>query len=291
MSAAENRFLTAEKIKENTVKLATEIFATLREFRKKTQLTDEEWHKRIVDKYPDFSKTHPTVVRCMTKENMYVESVFMKYLNQLETIQGKGNMALIELQGDYVKELYIAHHKRQGKRYNMSTANSMRRNLIQHMSSFYNEAKKKEEEGKSEYAEKNDEFLQQKKRELLAFIQANHDELAGVLSADNPQNIDTEESQRMRSLVEELGADSDNWSSADIKMDSMPQVELVIQLKKYEDDLLWFMNKINQIHEAVETRVQEAARIQRIRLEEDFLKGTNLEQYRKKTPNAYRMLK
>lgn len=267
-----NRFLTAENVKINTVKLATDIFKALTELKKSHKdKTTKEWHDLVINKYPDFSKTHPTVIRFMTHEEMFLPEVFTDYLNKLETIQGKGNEVLINLQGDYAKKLYIEFHKKQGKRYNMHTANTIRRNLIQHMMQFYNDAKKKEEEVKSEFAEKNAEYLVERKQELLQFVKTNRDSILSSLGISDVNDPEIIEDTKM---IARLG--KNDWSAKDIEWDEMPPEELVSEIKKYEDDLLWFMNKLNEIQEQIETLSEEQAAIDREKREREHLRDTNL---------------
>ena len=256
-------FLDTEENKRLNIELAEKIYKFIKSEPTIRNMDEDERHKLVREKYTSFSNTFPTVVRFLAKDLMYSSKTFRWYLDKLEQIQGQGMMPLLELQCKYGRNLYIQTQRDQRKHVDFTKADLIYKGLHNNMVKYYEETRKKEEEGKSEYEEKNKKYTEEKRKHLLNFIRST--------PMIEQVEVTEREKQELIDLIEE-----ENWSAARLVFSKEGAEELVAELKKYENDLLFFLERKNHDLEYLQTIEEEKALDQLLAKKSEFLQDTNL---------------
>lgn len=264
----------AEENKKKALKLANDIYKTIYSKKDELKHIDHETRMNFVrDKYPTFHNAYPVILRFMILEFMYTEEAFRFYLDEADKAHGKGMEEFIELQCRYVRKLHTTYYAKNNIRYNMPVINSIVSELRKNLYDFYVKTKKEEEELKSEYEEKNIQYDLERRTEFIDFLNKYHDEYSEY--AKDAEDIGEE----FMELLE------DDWDISKINISENPEenAEILRELIKYQDDLLWLMNKQNKDLEKLELELNEKIEEDRIKKEKEYLRDTNIKIKEKKS--------
>lgn len=155
---------------EDAIKLAGDIFKVVSDKQFIEKFDEDTRHKVVVDKYPNFSKAYPLIVRYIARDLKYSEKAFRKFLDKLKTNPGKGMQGFIERQADYAKYLYIEDHKQYGRPWSAEKAKQIWELEYNNMNSSIKKLEKEEKLAKNEFKEERERNVKQKKKELLDFV-------------------------------------------------------------------------------------------------------------------------
>ena len=256
-----------EENKKKALKLANSIYKAICEKKDSLKNIDHEVRMNFVrDRYPTFHKAYPVILRFMILEFMYTEEAFRFYLDEADIAHGKGMEEFIELQCRYVRKLHTTYYSKNKIRYNMPAINGIVSELRKNLYDYYVKVKKEEEELKSEYAEKNVQYDLDRRAEFIRFLNKHRDEYSEY----------TKDAEDIGEEFMELLEDDWDISKVNFTQDPEENAEILKELHKYQDDLLWLMNKQNRELEEMEKEINEKLEEETKKREEEFLQGTNL---------------
>jgi hypothetical protein len=162
-----------EKNKREAIETAAKIFKIVKNPTFVSELDADQRHAICVEKNKGFAQAFPLVLSKMARDFAYSEKAFIRFLDKLNRDPGKGMEGIIERQADYAAYLYEELCKEQGKHYNMKTRKDIWQLEYQQMYQWMRDIKKQEKKAKSELEEESKKALEEKKNELLEFLNAN----------------------------------------------------------------------------------------------------------------------
>ncbi len=173
MSDAIQQEKEIEKNKREAIDVAAKIFKVVTNPSFANQLDADQRHYVCVEKNKGFAQAFPLVLSKMARDFAYSEKAFRRFLDKQHRDPGKGMEGIIERQADYAAYLYEELCKEEGKHYNMKTRKNIWQSEYQQMYSWMRDIKKQEKQAKNELEEESKKALEEKKNELLEFLNAN----------------------------------------------------------------------------------------------------------------------
>jgi len=165
-----------EQNKRDAIKLANQIYKTISSPEVRKESTPEQRHKVCIKKFKNFAEAFPLVLAKMSRDGYYNEKAFRRYLDRLHADPGKGMDGVMERQCDYAKFLYIEDSKARGRHWDPKTANKIWQQEYKHMKKWVKKTKDQEISAKSEFEDEQKIHVQERKQELLDFLQTARDE-------------------------------------------------------------------------------------------------------------------
>lgn len=162
-----------EKQEEENAKAALDLAGKIFEVMKDKRMRDvdaQTRHRMLIQKYPNFAQAYPLVLRFMAIELKYQPKAFQWLLNKLKRDPGKGMEGYIECQAAYARQLQIEEWKATGKRVNMTIANKIYELEYSHMRKVAKKMEEDEKKARNEFEDESKRNLDQKKAELLQFL-------------------------------------------------------------------------------------------------------------------------
>lgn len=243
--------------KHESVKLADAMFKTIQneEFLK---LEPEDRHKLLIEKYPNFSRMYPVILRLMARDLKYDRKAFTMFLDYLEKNPGKGMEGFMNCQCMYPKFLYMVETKKRGAHINTKIANQIYNIEYENMNKVMKEIQKKEKEAKNEFKEETERNTEILRKELLQFALTNDNETDHKEDVDKWKELPTlpkeqwhgyegpvEEKEKSLSelqeeyfnLMDRYYASIDKLSELNLKIEQVELRQLAIWKKSKENDL------------------------------------------------------
>lgn len=245
--------LEIEKNKKESIEMAAKIFKIISHPDIVNETTPKERHDLCVKKSKNFANAYPLVLAKMSRELSYNEKAFSRFLDKMHREPGKGMEGVMFHQSNYAKLLYIEECKRRGVHYNMKKANEIFKMEYEHMNKWVKDIKEKETEVKSEYGEEQKRHLQEKRDELLSWMQQANDEIdIGDANLDEiEQEIQELEDAK---LQEELDDQKDIIIEQDeTNLDEMPEL---VDYDKYQSNMETRAQNEEKIIEKMETKAK-----------------------------------
>jgi len=175
-----------EKGIEATVILANQIFTNLRNSMLES-VSLEQQYEWIVDKFPEFSKEHPIVLKKMVFNRCYYESALRNYLDKRYMKYPPQSMEdFNDRQADYARFLYIENCKFNKVKWNPSKAKKIWEYESNNLHRIVKKLKEEEKDARSEYERESKRHFEEKKLELLEYLRT----IDGDLSSDDFSEFD-----------------------------------------------------------------------------------------------------
>lgn len=255
-----------ERNKREAVSLAGKIFemATSTVMLKETP---DARHAMFCKRYESFARAFPLVLSKMTKDSVYNEKAFKRFLDKLHKDPGKGMDGIIERQADYAMFLYEEDSKERGRHFSKKVAGKIWNLEYKQMNAWVKSIKEKEKEFTNEFEEESKTGLDARKDELLQWVNAE------VASSGPTGEIDGAVGD-----VVDVGEIMAKLSTAREKEDnSHPELKQAMKGK--------YVEKYNRpvqpesVEQAVAARTQLAQDARR----SEFLQDTNIPSWKSKT--------
>lgn len=268
-----------ENNKLEAIKLAERIFTIVKN-KEFVEKTDEQQRFRILtQKYPNFSNAYPIILRYMAMNLRYNSTAFRRFLDRLETNPGKGMEGFIDCQALYAKYLYIEECKENGLHWDNKKANEIYKAEFKGMNDYVKKIKQQEKEAKNEYAEESERHLEEKRRELLDFLDT---EAPTVEEEPQPASATADSTPQKRPAT---------IYDIDYSTFSYEQLcQLHRDLAEHEITLMDLLEQANEhIHNLEEAKWLEEERLRRKQLspeEMEWLRGTCLDKLVKKQSSS-----
>ncbi|ARA72192.1 hypothetical protein BNJ_00372 [Kaumoebavirus] len=157
---------------EEAMKFAGELFRVIKTgeaFKEDPKLKDnkEAQFDFLKKKYPNFARAYLIVLKYMVDERKYSPKAFKKFLVKLYANKTKGIEGYVERQADYAMFLYMALNPR----YSDVEARRTWQYTYDVMMAQYKDIDKKYAEAKAELQKQKDDAKEEKKRNILQFIE------------------------------------------------------------------------------------------------------------------------
>jgi hypothetical protein len=147
--------------------------------------------------YEQFSNAYPMILKYMTQYLSYNDKAFEKFMREQVKHPGEGMKGFIEHQANYVKFLYVETCKAGGKRPNIKEANKRKQMEYEIMNKVVKDLEMKKKEAENEFDDESKHHLEEKRRELLDFVNVELSEHPNLIpdtmpeeSAENDQQND-----------------------------------------------------------------------------------------------------
>lgn len=230
--------------------------------------------------YDQFSNAYPMVLKYMTQYLSYNDKAFEKFMREQIKHPGEGMQGFIEHQANYVKLLYVETCKKTGKRPNLKEANKRKQMEYDIMNKVVKDLEAKKKEAENEFDEESKHHLEEKKRELLDFVNRelkdNRDLIPeSALDAngdDEPNNV-AEESEKPEDPMDL------NFFDSLCRKDQKARLETLYFL---EQTLTKELGEKDREIKILEQKIAEA----KVKKDEMWLSGTTLEK-RSKTKKRH----
>lgn len=160
-----------EKNRNESIELAKELYKVLTHPELVKRTTGEERHNLAVKKCNNFARAYPLVVAKMSRDGLYNEKAFERFLDKMYANPGKGMEGIITNQAEYAKLLYIEECKKRKKHWSIKIANEIFQSEYKAMRSWVKNTEKQEKEAKNEFAEEAEEHLIQKRMEFKNWLE------------------------------------------------------------------------------------------------------------------------
>jgi hypothetical protein len=129
----------------------------------------QDRYEFFFNKYKNFCQAYPVVAEHMVYWCKYNRNAFSQMLDNMAKKRG-GIEEYCDVQSDYVKFLYIEEKKKERKHYCMKTANKLKAKKYSEMLHVMKRIQDIEREEKYNFKHEEKEILEEKKQELLDFI-------------------------------------------------------------------------------------------------------------------------
>lgn len=179
-----------EKNKREAVEAAASIFKIVTNPSFANQLNADQRHQVCVEKNKGFAQAFPLVLSKMARDFAYSEKAFRRFLDKLHKDPGKGMDGIIERQADYAGYLYEELCRANGKHVNTKTRRDIWQTEYQQMYQWMKDIKKQEKKAKSELDEESKKSLEERKNELLEFLNENEPISAPLQTLDEMMHAD-----------------------------------------------------------------------------------------------------
>jgi len=153
--------------------------------------------------YNSFASVYPVVVKYMAQQVAYNSRAFEKFLRAQAKNPGKGMEGFIEHQANYVKLLYIESCKANKKRVNMKEANRRKNEEFERMNKVKKEMERSKKKAENEFEEESKHHMDEKREELLAFVNHELEDYKFSDSDDSSDDDDHSESDSSSEISEE----------------------------------------------------------------------------------------
>jgi len=221
--------------------------------------------------FESFGSAYPIVLKYMTQQLSYNPIAFEKFLRKQAQDPGKGMEGFIDHQANYVKLLYIEMCRATGKRPNLKEANRRKNDEYQVLHKVQKEIEVSKKKAENEFEEENIHHLDEKRKELLDFINQELDD-----GMDLEDSSDAEELES----VPKKQTDEEYFNSLTRKEQNAKLDTLYFLERTYIGEL---DAKDKQIHEYKKLCDKEKAK-----KTEDWLDGTILKKKKKKSKSKKR---
>lgn len=261
MEAPKTAALTKEEeVNENirqSIELANEIFKVVTNPDYVKATTGQTRYEELNKRYPTFAQHYPVCLRMMAHNGKYNERAFRQFLEKQRKDPGKGMIGFIERQADYARFLYIEDTKANKRHVSMKIAAKIWQEEYAALKKWVDKLKKDEDDAKSLYEAEQARHREQKKQELLDFI----NEQSPPLYDEDPKPTLAETDE----LPEEQAKEAANVTAiapsiADLDDKDMSYEELVVayrDLRCYADELNTTLNQMDRYIEQLEAEAAE----------------------------------
>jgi hypothetical protein len=244
-----------ERNKLEALELADRIFQAVTNKKFLNAVSDPEIrHKMIVNKYPNFAKAYPVVLRYLARDLKYHNRAFRLFLDKLQRDPGTGMQGFIERQADYAKFLYLEINR--NNHANRKAAQRLWTMEYENMSRWHKKLLAEEKDAKNEFADESQENMDLKRKELLDFI---NQEETNTLHDEDRLDTFHEDAERMKYG---LPLKNPKPTFHDIDPDCLDYEELIFllrEMRSYEDQLLTGLENRNMAIEQMELRAEMIA--------------------------------
>jgi hypothetical protein len=185
-----NRDRELEKNKREAIEAAAKIFKIVSNPSFAANTTPDERHHICVEKNKGFAQAFPLVLSKMSRDLLYNETAFRRFLDKLHRDPGKGMDGFIERQADYAAFLYEELSRAQGRHVDTRKRREIWQTEHGQMYRWMRDIQKSEKRAKNEFEEESQKSLDERKKELLDFLNENDVEGESKQSIDELINQD-----------------------------------------------------------------------------------------------------
>jgi hypothetical protein len=175
--ATEAKQPTAAENREASLALARGIYSGVMQDEAFRKATDEQRYNFLTERFKNFQQAYPMVIKYMALYLQYNEKAFTRFMDKLQREPGKGMEGYIERQADYAKFLYEETCRARKKHINSKKAGEIWGDEYNIMIKQYRDMQEQEKKARSEFELENRKHMDERRRELLDFIDSNAEEM------------------------------------------------------------------------------------------------------------------
>ena len=251
-----------EELNENirqSIELANDIYKVVIDPKYFAATTGQTRYEELNKRYPTFAQHYPVCLRIMAHDGKYNEKAFRRFLDKQRKDPGKGMAGFIERQADYARFLYEEEIKARGGHINIKHAQHIWNEEYRALKKWTDKLKKDEEDAKSMYEAEQNKHDEQRRDELLRFL----NEQSPALMKEDPKPTLAETDELPEDQAKNAASiNAIAPSIADLDDSNMTFEELRAaykDMRSYFDELTQNINEMDRYIERLEQKIADDA--------------------------------
>jgi hypothetical protein len=251
-----------EELNENirqSIELANDIYKAVSDPKYFDTTTGQTRYEELNKRYPTFAQHYPVCLRLMAHDGKYNEKAFRRFLDKQRKDPGKGMIGFIERQADYARFLYEEEIKSRGAHINIKHAQHIWNEEYRALKKWVDKLKKDEEDAKNMYESEQSKHDEQRRDELLQFL--NEQSPALMKEDPKPTLAETDElpedQARNAASINAIAPSITDLDDANMTFEELRAAYK--DMRGYFDELTQNINEMDRYIERLEQKIADEA--------------------------------